>query len=100
MYRPPVKSQLMPRQFNRMIALRYRDFRYLWFGEMVSTAGMQMQLFAINWHVFELLRGQTFTLNLFGSGIVLGSEAFGLGLLGLDARHSRSVVRSSRRNAG
>ncbi len=73
----------MPRQFNRMAALRYRDFRYLWFGEMVSTAGMQMQLFAINWHVFELLRGQTFTLNLFGNGIVLGSEAFGLGLLGL-----------------
>ena len=73
----------MPRQLNRMVAFRYRDFRFLWFGEMVSTAGMQMQLFAINWHVFELLRGQTFTLKLLGNAIEMGSEAFGLGLLGL-----------------
>ena len=73
----------MPRRLRRMVALRYRDFRFLWFGEMVSTAGMQMQQFAINWHVFELLRGQTFGVNLFGNTIVLGSEAFGLGLLGL-----------------
>jgi len=66
-----------------MVALRYRDFRFLWFGEMVSTAGMQMQQFAINWHVFELLRGQSFTMNVFGNAIEMGSEAFGLGLLGL-----------------
>ena len=73
----------MARQFNRMVAFRYRDFRFLWFGEMISTAGMQMQLFAINWHVYELLRGQSFTVNLLGNAIELGSEAFGLGLLGL-----------------
>jgi len=73
----------MSRQFSRMVALRYRDFRFLWFGEMVSTAGMQMQQFAINWHVFELLRGQSFTMNVFGNAIEMGSEAFGLGLLGL-----------------
>ena len=73
----------MPRQFSRMVALRYRDFRFLWFGEMVSTAGMQMQQFAINWHVFELLRGQSFTMSVFGNAIEMGSEAFGLGLLGL-----------------
>ncbi len=73
----------MPRRFSRMVALRYRDFRFLWLGEMVSTAGMQMQLFAINWHVFELLRGQTFSVRVFGSALEMGSEAFGLGLLGL-----------------
>ncbi|MYE26257.1 MAG: MFS transporter, partial [Chloroflexi bacterium] len=73
----------MPRQFVRMVALRYRDFRYLWFGEMASTAAMQMQQFAISWHVFELLRGQSFTLNLFGHAIDMGAEALGLGLLGL-----------------
>lgn len=73
----------MPRRHTRMVALRYRDFRYLWFGEMVSTTGSQMQLFAINWHVFELLRGQTFTVNLLGSTVEMGSEAFGLGMLGL-----------------
>ncbi len=73
----------MARNLTRMAALRYRDFRFLWFGEMVSTTGSQMQLFAINWHIFQLLRGQSFTISLFGSDIVLGAEAFGLGMLGL-----------------
>ena len=70
-------------QFGRMLAFRYRDFRFLWLGEMLSTAGMQMQLFAIHWHVFELLRGQTFTVSILGNAIPLGSEALGLGMLGL-----------------
>ena len=73
----------MARNLTRMAALRYRDFRFLWFGEMVSTTGSQMQLFAINWHVFQLLRGQTFTISVFGSDIIMGAEAFGLGMLGL-----------------
>ena len=73
----------MTNQFNRLVALRYRDFRYYWLGEMLYTISTQMQLFAINWHVFELLRGQTFKVNLFGNEIQMGSEAFGLGLLGL-----------------
>ena len=66
-----------------MVALRYRDFRYLWLGEMVSTTGSQMQFFAINWHIFALLRGQTFTINVLGQALELGAEAFGLGMLGL-----------------
>ena len=73
----------MPRPRPRLVALRYRDFRFLWLGEMVSTTGSQMQLFAINWHIFELLRGQTFNLTVFGSALELGAEAFGLGMLGL-----------------
>ena len=73
----------MTNQFNRLVALRYRDFRYYWLGEMLYTISSQMQLFAINWHIFELLRGQTFNVNLFGNEIQMGSEAFGLGLLGL-----------------
>ena len=73
----------MPRPRPRLVALRYRDFRFLWLGEMVSTTGSQMQLFAINWHIFELLRGQTFSLTVFGSALELGAEAFGLGMLGL-----------------
>ena len=73
----------MTNQFNRLVALRYRDFRYYWLGEMLYTISTQMQLFAINWHVFQLLRGQTFNVNLFGNEIQMGSEAFGLGLLGL-----------------
>ncbi len=42
-----------------------------------------MQLIAVNWHIFELLRGQTLTLSLFGRSIDLGAEALGLGTLGL-----------------
>ena len=73
----------MTQQSTRLAAMRYRDFRLLWTGEMVSTVGSQMQLFAINWHIFELLRGQSFVLNFLGNDVVMSSEAFGLGLLGL-----------------
>ncbi|MCY3865029.1 MAG: MFS transporter [Chloroflexi bacterium] len=69
--------------FSRMAAFRYRDFRFLWFGGMASTAAMQMQLFAINWHVFELLRGGSFSVNVLGNAIEMGAEALGLGMLGL-----------------
>jgi MFS family permease len=64
---------------NRLPALRYRDFRLVWTGELVSTIGSQMQLYAIDWHIFQLLRGQTVQ----AGGIVLSAEALGLGLLGL-----------------
>ena len=50
---------------------------------LVSTVGSQMQLTAVNWHVFELLRGSTYTLHLFGGEFALSGEALGLGTLGL-----------------
>ena len=64
-------------------ALRSRDFRIFWLGLFVSVIGSQMQLIAINWHVYELLRGQTFTVELFGRTVELGAQALGLGTLGL-----------------
>lgn len=67
----------------RLAALRYRDFRLLWSGELFSSTGSQMQIFAINWHVFQLLSGRTLTLELAGQELVLGAEALGLGGLGL-----------------
>ncbi len=33
-------------------ALRYRDFRLLWVGMLISNTGSQMQFAAINWHIF------------------------------------------------
>jgi MFS family permease len=39
-------------------ALRYRDFRLLWFGQFVSLTGSQMQLAAINWHIYILTRSK------------------------------------------
>lgn len=65
----------------RLPALRHRDFRFVWTGELVSTIGSQMQLYAIDWHIFQLLRGQLVILPI--GGITLSAEALGLGLLGL-----------------
>jgi len=67
----------------RLAALRNHDFRLLWTGQVLSTLGTQMQLTAINWHVYALLRGQTYSITLFGRAIPLGAEALGLGTLGL-----------------
>jgi len=40
---------------SSIIALRlYRDFRLLWTGQMISSVGTQMQMVAINWHIYNL----------------------------------------------
>src|SRR5215212_3519019 len=46
-------------------ALRYRDFRLLWLGQIVSVTGSQTQFVAINWHVY-LLTKSAFALGLVG----------------------------------
>ncbi len=68
---------------SRLASLQYRDFRLLWLGQLVSTTGSQMQLIAVNWHIYELLRGQTYILTILGREVRLGAEALGLGTLGL-----------------
>lgn len=64
-------------------ALRYRDFRLFWSGLFISVIGSQMQLIAINWHIYDLLRSETVTVEIFGRVIELGAQALGLGTLGL-----------------
>lgn len=68
---------------SRLVALQYRDFRLLWIGRLLSTIGSQMQIIAVNWHIYELLQNQTYTISLFGHPVSLGAEALGLGTLGL-----------------
>lgn len=63
--------------------MQYQDYRLLWFGQLVSTVGTQMQLTAVDWHVYNLLNGRSFTISLFGYPLELGADALGLGLLGL-----------------
>jgi len=46
-------------------ALRHRDFRLLWLGQIVSVTGSQMQFVAINWHVYVLTKSP-FALGLVG----------------------------------
>jgi MFS family permease len=48
-------------------ALRHRDFRLLWLGLLFSVTGSQMQIVAINWHVYLLTRSP---LALGGLGLV------------------------------
>ncbi len=68
---------------HRLVALQHRDFRLLWLGQLISTTGSQMQIIAINWHIYELLRQQDYVVSLFGRKITLAAEALGLGTLGL-----------------
>ena len=37
-----------------LAALAFRDFRLLWFGQIVSTAGSQMRIVAVDYHVYRL----------------------------------------------
>jgi len=46
-------------------ALRHRDFRLLWFGQIISVTGSQMQSVAIHWHVY-LLTESALALGLVG----------------------------------
>lgn len=68
---------------GRFVALQHRDFRLLWLGQLISTTGSQMQRTAINWHLFTLLAGTTYSFALFGHRFTLNAEALGLGALGL-----------------
>src|SRR6266404_245762 len=59
---PPVGPKTSQSAFN---ALRHRDFRLLWLGQIVSVTGSQMQSVAINWHVY-LLTKSALALGLVG----------------------------------
>jgi MFS family permease len=46
-------------------SLRHRNFRLLWMGQIVSVTGSQMQMVAINWHIY-LLTHSALALGLVG----------------------------------
>lgn len=58
----PSRPRLLRLAAERFPALQSRDFRYLWFGQVVSVAGSQMQNVAINWQIHETT----------GSAVMLG----------------------------
>ena len=49
----PPKTGAIERQ-SAFSSLRHRDFRLLWLGQIVSVTGSQMQMVAINWHIYLL----------------------------------------------
>src|SRR3954464_15532808 len=63
----PLAGRLAP-----LTALRYRDFRLLWLGQLVSIAGSQMRIVAVNWQIYQLAKS---------SGQI--DPALALGLIGL-----------------
>jgi MFS family permease len=78
-----MSSPAAPQPRQRFVALQHRDFRLIWIGQFISIVGTQMQLVAINWHIFELLQGQVLTVSFFGQTLTLNPEALGLGGVGL-----------------
>lgn len=68
---------------SRFGALGFREFRLLWIAQLTADLAANMQIFAINWHVFELLHGSTLRLSLPGHAVDLSGAAVGLGGIGL-----------------
>ena len=78
--------------FDSFPALKYRDFRLLWTGQLVSQMGTQMQRVAIAWHVYTLTH-DPIALGLLGVFRVL--PVFIFALLGgavADAQDRRKVL--------
>src|SRR5690349_18922525 len=67
----------------RLAALRQHDFRLLWIGQLISATGSQMQIVAVNWQIYVLLKGNSIAVDVLGQHINLDAKALGLGTLGL-----------------
>ena len=52
----PAQLAGAPERQTAFSSLRHRDFRLLWLGQIISVTGSQMQLAAINWHIYLLTR--------------------------------------------
>jgi MFS family permease len=76
-------------RYSAFAALRHRDFRLLWLGQIISVTGSQMQSVAIHWHVY-LLTKSAFALGMVGFfrgvPIILCSLAGGVVADALDRR--------------
>lgn len=73
-----------PGRTSMLAALEYRDFRYFWFGLVVSNIGSWMQIYGLGWLVVQLaIRDGTpnlgpFYLGLVGLSRAIPGLAFGL----------------------
>jgi MFS family permease len=65
------------RRVSPYAALQYREYRLLWIGQLISNAGTQMQMVAINWHIY-ILTGSALALGLTGLVRVVPIVAFSL----------------------
>jgi MFS family permease len=84
-------------RYSAFAALRHRDFRLLWMGQIISVTGSQMQLVAINWHVYLLTKSPLALgmVGLFrGAPIVLCSLIGGVVADALDRRRLMIATQS------
>jgi MFS family permease len=73
-------------------ALQHRDFRLFFVGMLISQVGSQMQLMALNWHIY-LLTKSALALGFIGLARILPIIAFALfGGLFADAGDRRRVL--------
>ena len=70
---------------QRLVALQHRDFRLLWLGQLISITGSQMQIVAVDWHIYQLLRGHTYTTFVVWLGNPAASGSLGAGIIRTDA---------------
>jgi MFS family permease len=71
----------MPRTSDAFSALRHRDFRLLWAGQLVSMAGSMMQNAALLWHVAMLVEPSQRGVALGMMGLVRVLPIIGFSLL-------------------
>ncbi len=77
---------------DRLPALTHRNFRLLWFGQMVSVAGSQMQWAAISWQIYQQTDSAVM-LGLIGLVRVVPVVVFSLlGGMVADSRDRRRVM--------
>src|SRR5205807_3199748 len=93
----PASDVDSPERYSAFAALRHRDFRLLWLGQIVSVTGSQMQLAAVNWHVW-LLTKSAFALGIVGlfrgAPIIVCSLAGGVVADALDRKRLMVVTQS------
>ena len=74
-------------------ALRFRDYRLLWSGQLISNVGSAMQTLAINWHISVLTNFDPLALGLLGLSRFIPIVFFSLiGGAMADARDRRKLM--------
>jgi len=75
-----------------IFVLKHRDYRLLWFGQMVSTLGTQMHTVALSWQVYDLT-GSVVQLGILGlvRAVALMVTSF-VGGAAADSRNRRNLM--------
>jgi len=76
---------------GKFAALKYRDFRLLWIGLLISNIGSQMQFAAINWHIY-IITHSAVALGLIGLSRFLPVTVFALFAGAVADSHNRRKI--------